>query len=67
MTAAILQNSIGTGVGYNRGHFSVDLAYQAQLPATQSVGQSSLKSGEYDNSRVEVAVQSVTLTNRIRF
>jgi hypothetical protein len=38
-----------------------------RLPATQSVGQSSLKSGEYDNSRVEVAVHSVTLSNRIYF
>jgi long-chain fatty acid transport protein len=67
MTAAILQNTIGTGVGYNRGRYRLDLAYQVQLPATQSVGQSSLKSGEYDNSRVEVAVHSITLTNRISF
>ena len=67
MTAAILQNTIGTGVGYHRGRYALDLAYQVQLPATQSVGQSSLKSGEYNNSRVEVAVHSVTLTNRIYF
>ncbi len=67
MTAAILQNTIGTGVGYHRGHYSADLAYQVALPASQSVGQSSLKSGEYDNSRVEVAVHSVTLTNRFNF
>ena len=66
MTAAILQNTIGTGVGYSRGRYKVDLAYQVQLPATESVGHSSLKSGEYDNSRVEVAVHSVTLTNQIR-
>jgi long-subunit fatty acid transport protein len=67
MTAAILQNTIGTGVGYSRGHYSLDLAYQVQLPTTQSVGQSSLKSGEYNNSRVEVAVHSVTLSNVVRF
>ncbi len=67
MTAAILQNTIGTGFGYSRGRYRLDLAYQVQLPATQSVGQSSLKSGEYNNSRVEVAVHSVTLTNRIYF
>jgi long-subunit fatty acid transport protein len=67
MTAAILQNTIGTGMGYSRGRYSLDLAYQVQLPATQSVGGSSLKSGEYDNSRVEVAVHSVTLSNRIYF
>ena len=67
MTAAILQNTVGTGVGYSRGRYRLDLAYRVQLPAAQSVGQSSLKSGEYDNSRVEVAVHSVTLTSMIRF
>ena len=67
MTAAILQNTIGTGFGYSRGRYRLDLAYQVQLPSSQSVGQSSLKSGEYNNSRVEVAVHSVTLTNRIYF
>ena len=67
MTAAILQNTIGTGLGYSRGRYSLDLAYQVQLPATQSVGQSSLKSGEYNDSQVEVAVHSVTLTSQIHF
>jgi long-chain fatty acid transport protein len=67
MTAAILQNTIGTGMGYTRGRYSLDLAYQVQLPSTAQVAQSSLRAGEYNNSRVEVAVQSVTLTNRIRF
>jgi len=67
MTAAILQNTIATGVGYARGHYALDLAYQVQLPATARVEQSSLLSGEYDNSRVEVAVHSVTLTNRFNF
>lgn len=67
MTAAILQNTIGTGVGYGRGHYALDLAYQVQLPASAQVQQSSLLSGEYNNSRVQVAVHSVTLTNRFHF
>jgi long-chain fatty acid transport protein len=67
LTAAILQNTVATGVGYTRGHCSIDLAYQAQLQATGRVGQSSLLSGEYSNSRVQVGVQSVTLTTRFRF
>jgi long-chain fatty acid transport protein len=67
MTAAILQHTIGTGLGYGRGHYAIDLAYQVQLPSSQQVGLSSLKSGEYNNSRVEVAVQSVTVTNRFSF
>jgi long-chain fatty acid transport protein len=67
MTAAILQHTLGTGLGYNRGRYNFDMAYQVQLPASESVGTSSLLSGEYDNSKVEVAVHSLTLTSRIHF
>jgi len=67
LTAAIMQNTIGAGTGYSRGRFGMDAAYQAQLPATESVGTSSLQAGEYDNSRVRVATQSLTLTTRLRF
>lgn len=67
MTAAILQNTLGTGAGYTRGHYRFDLAYQVQLPATQNVGQSGLLAGEYNNSQVHVKVQSLTFTTRIRF
>jgi long-chain fatty acid transport protein len=67
MTAAILQNTLGTGVGYSHGHYRYDLTYQVQLPATQRVGESGLLAGEYNNSQVNVMVQSLTLTTRIRF
>lgn len=67
MTAAILQNTLGTGAGYTHGHYRFDLAYQVQLPASQHVGQSGLLAGEYNNSQVNVMVQSITLTTRIRF
>ena len=67
ITAAILQNTLGTGVGYSHGHYRLDMSYQVQLPATQHVGQSGLLAGEYNNSRVNVMVQSLTLTTRIRF
>jgi long-chain fatty acid transport protein len=67
MTAAIMQNTLGTGLGYTRGRYNFDLAYQVQLPASAQVGQSSLLSGEYNNSKVEVAVHAVTFTTRIHF
>ncbi|HST12824.1 MAG TPA: outer membrane protein transport protein [Terriglobales bacterium] len=67
MTAAILQHSLATGFGYSHGRCRYDLTYQAQLPASQSVGQSGLLAGEYDNTRVHVTVQSLTFTTRIRF
>jgi long-chain fatty acid transport protein len=67
MTAAILQNTLSTGMGYTHGHFHVDLAYQVQLPATQHVGKSGLMAGEYNNSQVNVMVQSITLSTMYRF
>jgi long-subunit fatty acid transport protein len=67
LTAAIMQNSLATGGGWNHGHWRYDAAYQAQLPATQTVGTSGLKAGEYSNSRVRVWTQSVTLSARVKF
>jgi long-subunit fatty acid transport protein len=67
LTAAILQHTIGTGMGYSYGRYHFDLAYQVQLPATGNVGQSGLLAGEYDNSRVHVMVQSLTFTTRMHF
>jgi long-subunit fatty acid transport protein len=67
MTAAILQNTLSTGFGYTHRRYHLDLAYQVQLPATQRVGQSGLLAGEYNNSRVNVMVQSLTLTTMVRF
>lgn len=67
LTAAIMQQSIGTGTGWSRGRWRYDAAYQVQLPSTQSVGKSGLHAGEYDNSRVRVLTQSLTLTARVKF
>lgn len=67
MTAAIPQNTLGTGFGYSKGRYNLDLAYQVQLSASQSVGTSSLLSGEYNNSKVEVAVHSLTLSTKFHF
>ncbi len=67
LTAAIMQNALGAGAGYSHGRFNLDAAYQAQLPATESVTTSGLQAGEYNNSRLRVATQSLTLTSRLRF
>lgn len=67
LTAAILRHSLATGGGWTRGKLRLDAAYQVQLPASQSVGQSALLAGEYDNSHVRVMEQSLTLTARINF
>ncbi len=67
MTAAILQNSLATGTGWSHGRWTCDAAYQTQLPATQSVGISSILAGEYSKSKVRVWTQSVIFTTRFKF
>lgn len=67
LTAAILRHSLSAGAGWSREQWHWNLAYQVQLPASQSVGQSELLAGEYDNSRVQVMTQSLTLSTRITF
>jgi long-subunit fatty acid transport protein len=67
LTAAIMQQSVALGTGWTRGHWRVDAAYQMHLPASESVGKSSLLAGEYDNSRVRLMLQSVTISAQRRF
>ncbi len=67
LTAAILQNTIGAGAGWHQGRWAAELAYQVMLPASESVGTSALKAGEYDNSRVEAMAQALLLTVRTHF
>ncbi len=67
MTAAIMEHTITAGVGYHWHWLQVDLAYQYLLPATQNVGLSQLRSGEYSNSSTEVSAHTFTLTAGIRF
>ncbi len=67
LTAAILQNTLAAGVGWKSERWKADVAYQAQLPASQSVGKSELQAGEYDNSHVSVMTQAVVVTLRTTF
>jgi long-subunit fatty acid transport protein len=67
LTAAILRNSLSAAAGWSRERWHWNLAYQIQLPASQSVGQSSLLAGEYNNTRVQVMDQSLTLSARTTF
>ena len=67
LTAAILSNTFAAGAGWNRRRWTVDGAYQLQLPASQSVGQSDLRAGEYNNSHVKVMTQSLSSSVRLSF
>jgi long-chain fatty acid transport protein len=67
MTAAIMENTITAGVGYQWHDWSLDLAYQCDLPATQHVGTSDLRDGEYSNSSTRVSIQWLALTVGVKF
>jgi long-chain fatty acid transport protein len=67
MTSAITENTVTAGIGYHWRRFGVDLAYQYDFPATQNVGTSGLRSGEYSNSSTEVSMHILALTTSVRF
>ena len=67
LTAAIMGNQLTTGIGYRHGRYRFDLAYAYDLSGTARVQQSSLLSGEYNNSVVKLGTQAVTLNTSIQF
>jgi len=67
MTAAIMTNQITGGFGYNHGRSRWELAYSFHPTASQSVGQSGLLAGEYNNSTVHVGTQSAMLSYSFKF
>jgi long-subunit fatty acid transport protein len=67
LTAAIMKDQIAAGIGCRRGRVRFDLSYGIDLTAKQSVAQSSLLAGEYNNSTVRLGTQSVTLGTSIVF
>ena len=67
LTAAIMTGAVSTGVAYQKSRYRVQLAYQANLPETASVGASSLLAGEYSKTRTSLWLQTIALTTGIRF
>jgi long-chain fatty acid transport protein len=67
LTAAIMENTLTMGIGYHWRRFQFDLAYQYDLPASQHVGTSGLRSGEYSNSSTEVSMHVLALTTSFKF
>lgn len=67
LTGAITENTLTAGIGYTRGRYSVDAAYQYSLPTTRNVGTSSLAAGEYSNTSLKVSIQTFTVTASVKF
>jgi long-chain fatty acid transport protein len=67
MTAAITEHTFAAGAGYTWGRYHFDLAYQYDLPASQSVGTSKLQAGEYSGTRVDLGLHWIALSASVRF
>lgn len=67
LTAAIMANQLSAGYVYNWHHSRFDASYAFDLTAKESVGQSGLEAGEYDNSTVHVGTQAFTIGYSYRF
>jgi hypothetical protein len=67
LTAAIMTDSVSTGLQYRKSRYRVQLGYQVNLPTTDNVGTSQLLAGEYNNSRTRLWLQTLALTTGIRF
>ncbi len=67
LNAAIFEHTVGVGVGYRWSRYTVDLAWQWDLPARQNVGTSDLAAGEYSSSSVAVEAHWVGLTAGMQF
>lgn len=67
LTAAIMEHTIGAGVGWKAGQYGVDVAWQWAIPNEQRVRESDLLSGEYANSRVEVGAHWLGFTTSVEF
>jgi long-chain fatty acid transport protein len=67
LTAAIMKDSLTTGIGVRRGRVHYDLAYGFGFQAHQSVGHSGLLSGEYSNSQIGIGTQALAFNTSFQF
>ena len=67
LTAAILEHSVSTGVGWESGRYQFNLGYQYDLPIERKIGASQLRSGEYSHSLTEAGIHWVGISAAIKF
>ena len=67
LTAAINEHTLTAGVGYRRGRYTIDAAYQWAIPATGRVRESDLAAGEYSDSTTRVSIQWLSITTAVAF
>ena len=67
MTAAIVEHTLGFGVGLLQGKTRVDVGYQWSPVSERRVQDTSLQGSEYDNTSVAVGVQGLVISVGRRF
>ena len=67
LTAAITRQSLAAGFGYHSGRYTLDAGYQAGLPSSESVQQSDLRAGEYNNSTTSLSTHTLSSTFAMNF
>ena len=55
-SAVIMKHTLGFGAGYRVGNYTIDLAYQWDLPTEDKTGTSRLLAGEYNGSRTDISI-----------
>jgi len=67
MTAAIVEHTVGFGVGLLQGKTRLDVGYQWSPVAERRVQDTVLQGSEYDNTSVAVGVQGLVVSLGRRF
>jgi hypothetical protein len=67
MTAAIVEHTLGFGVGLVQGKTHVDIGVQWSPATERRVQDTSLQGSEYDGTTVAVGVQGIVVSVRRRF
>ena len=67
LTAVITEHTLTAGLGWNVRRFQIDFAYQYDFANPVQIEKSSLRSGEYSNSRIETSLHWLALTLSTKF
>ncbi len=67
MTAAIVEHTLGFGIGLLQGKTRLDLGYQWSPVTERRVQDTMLQGSEYDNTSVAVGVQGLVVSLGRRF
>ena len=67
MTAAIVEHTVGIGIGLVQGRTRLDIGYQWSPVSERRVQETALQGSEYDNTSVAVGVQGLVFSIGRRF